>query len=136
MKTTPPYVSAMKPKNTHYDRYQQRIKYWQKIERKTAYWRLVRLDEMTRNGRTVEQIYTVSDQTKVTKIKRKRKNNEKWEKHPELWEQYQKQHHPDVSRRLALERHWNWINIFKSCNNPKHADYMTISEKMKKSKQI
>lgn len=133
MAKQPAYVSAMKPKNTHYDRYQQRIEFWQKIEWKTAYWRLVRLNEMIRLWRTVEQIYTISDQTKINK---KDKNQKKWFHCPELWEQYQQQHHTSVSWRLACERYARWINIFKSCNNPKHADYMTIHKKMKNSEQV
>lgn len=76
-----------------------------------------RMNEMIRAWRTIEELITLPQSTKLIHNKNSKKLH--WQAYPELWEMWNNKHDPSVHRELARMRHYDWWSMIDACNKPK-----------------
>lgn len=85
-----------------------------------------RMDEMIKAWRTIEELVTVPSSTKLVHNKNSKKLH--WQQYPELWEMWNKLHHPSVHRELARMRYYDWWTMIDACNRPKWSRPLTYNK--------
>lgn len=108
---------AMNKTSQRHEWYLERQRRKSPVEYKTVHGRLNRQSDMLRWGRTLDEIYIQPSWTKLVYSKNSKKLH--WQKYPELWKEWNKQHHPSVHWVLARSRYYDWWNIIDSCNEEK-----------------